>query len=326
MELRAICSLRYIKIDPQIAGYNFRDNYLLYSGDSLDGQIFTNFLVSEAGAIHMREFLNYSFMLSLFEIEEEAQMLTAIQRSYTSFNHFTSFLWFSKDNSVNVGTMLGLLPKNLGGQERAIIRKKIDGYSNASGKFEEIEITKEDLDTASKFYERIAELQIDSNDYSPKIEYDERGVISDTSFHFKRYGNNSRIDRAVAFLVMARSNSFLPLKISLYVAILECLFTTDKTEVVHKVCERVALYIGGNLDERLNIYEQVKKTYDIRSSFFHGQTIGKKQDVREKLEQTSIEIDGLLRRILTKVIFDDSDTFLNDENLPKYFNRLVLNK
>lgn len=56
-----------------------------------------------------------------------------------------------------------------------------------------------------------------------------------SSINFIKYNDEIRIDRALAFLLRARYENFLPLKLSLYIPIFECLFTTDRYKVMKKL-------------------------------------------------------------------------------------------
>ena len=124
------------------------------------------------------------------------------------------------------------------------------------------------------------------------------------------------------FLTLARSNSFLPLKISFYIAILETLFTTDNNEVTHKVSERISFYLSDKLN-KLNTFKIVKECYGIRSKFVHGQKLDRKYD-NDALKEKSSELDDIIRILLNKVILEESDMFLsNDHILNESFNKLI---
>ncbi|WP_175423365.1 MULTISPECIES: hypothetical protein [Bacillus] len=77
-------------------------------------------------------------------------------------------------------------------------------------------------------------------------EYGEKsfgGKHPDADILFKNKGSK-RLDRAHYFTLGARVSSILPMKIASYCNALECLFTTDKSEVSRKIAERVALMLG----------------------------------------------------------------------------------
>jgi hypothetical protein len=134
-----------------------------------------------------------------------------------------------------------------------------------------------------------------------------------------KFDNN--IERAMAFLNTARWTSNIPQKITHYMSILECLFSVDASEIVHKVSERVAQYLGESSTEKVEIYKLVKAAYGIRSAFVHGGT-NKMSDVQ--LCDLSKKTDDIIRRVLTKVITKDHVQFLKSNNaMTEYFNSLI---
>lgn len=320
MDVRVGCSLRLIKADTSLFPFLFRDSEIVFGGEQLDSSLFTPYIVDQLGHVLAREFTNYPYLKGFVVVEQAVDMVEIAEKYLTRFNHFINYLWFAKDNSVNIGTLFTLHADG----NRAFLKFRGAGYSTASGVYEETTISLKDLEIAASAYEKIALLQ--SPTPNRKVEFDEnaRVTITDSPFHYKNYNENNRLDRALSFLAMARSNSFLPLKISLYIAVLECLFTTDGTEVSHKVSERAALYLGGGYKMKQRNYDILKANYDIRSGFFHGQTINKKLVAREKLESRSAELDEILRQILSRIILLDSAVFLDDNELPLFFKRLLL--
>lgn len=54
------------------------------------------------------------------------------------------------------------------------------------------------------------------------------------------------------------------------VTILEALLSTGTAEISHQISERVAVLIGREPNDRLEIYRRVKKLYDLRSRITHG--------------------------------------------------------
>lgn len=52
--------------------------------------------------------------------------------------------------------------------------------------------------------------------------------------------------------------------------LLECLLSTDRYELAHKISERAAIILSKNNNDRLTIYDDMKKIYDQRSKIVHG--------------------------------------------------------
>jgi hypothetical protein len=289
--------------------------------DFLDARIFTENLVEQAGQISIREFVNYPFFYLLSEGSPE-DLPNITPKYHTRLNQFLNFLWFAKDNSVTIGSMFCFLPNT----KYLMQNIKLATYSNSEGNHSEILVTKKDFEIALKAFEQFTRLSNEEdNVLVPKAKFEERPVVTDSSYHYADYNKNTRIERALSFLTMARANSFLPLKIALCMSLLECLFTTDRQEVTHKVCERVSLYIGGSYEDKVQNYKIIKDAYDVRSGFFHGQDIDKKQDTRLQLAIHSQKVDSILRTILTKVLFDDFAIFNGSKDARvDFFSRMVL--
>ena len=113
--------------------------------------------------------------------------------------------------------------------------------------------------------------------------------------------------------------------------IYECLFTTDTSEITHKMAERVAYYSSSEREDRVDIFKLIKEAYSVRSRFFHGKESDEKTTLL-KLNEMLKRLDSLTRHILTKVILEDSETFLKKDHelevyfLPLCFRELFSNK
>lgn len=321
METRILCSIRFIDADESIYNFKFGDFSIIKGQDYFAKEIFTKNLINQAGVISVNEFRNYPFFY--FKTLSNPDSLPQLaNESHNKLNSLLNFLWINNDCSVNVGNLYCFIPDT----EYLFASSKLAYFSSANGYFTETKINEFDFKEAYKtlqHYEGLASITIE--DPKPQITYFDRPKISDSAYHFTDYNKNSRIERAVSFLSMARTNSFLPLKISLCMSFLECLFTTDRQEVTHKVCERVALYLGGSYEEKQLNYNSIKAAYDIRSGFFHGQEIDKKRDSRIQLEEHSKKVDDILRKILKLVLFVDSEVFNGpNEKRKDFFNKMVL--
>jgi hypothetical protein len=131
--------------------------------------------------------------------------------------------------------------------------------------------------------------------------------------HFFKYGKSERTDRAWYFILNARNQPTLPMKIVSYCTALECLLTTSKTELVHRIAERVAILVDDETEKRVNTYNLIKKAYEIRSTIVHGAYL---KGSNEDLKNISFEVDKLLRKLMAIEL----DVFSKkDDELDKYF-------
>jgi hypothetical protein len=146
-----------------------------------------------------------------------------------------------------------------------------------------------------------------------------------SSMRFMMEKGYARSGRAMQFVVAARRAQDLAFKIANYCSALETLFTTESTELAHKLAERVAFFLGERGHNRREVFATIKSAYNVRSKLVHGDTL--KQNQIEGLPKLSTECDATLRTILQEIfnseelkkIFDAHDDAIED-----YFTRLIL--
>lgn len=238
------------------------------------------------------------------------------------FAGILSHLWFIKDNSVSTFQCY------LHDYEQDVSFKDIRIVHNSCsvGKYTTVSFPKNEIEDWLRISNSVIEFRKTGNESLNKHVPQESSHPSNVShINYIPYDKAlGRVQRALRFLDYARSNSFLPQKISSYIVLLESLFTKGSTEVSHKVCERVAFYIGGNKDLKLNNFDLIKSAYEIRSNYVHGNIL-KKANL-EYLAGISQKMDSLVRELLTKIILTDSETFSqNDDQLEKWFKNLLFN-
>ena len=86
--------------------------------------------------------------------------------------------------------------------------------------------------------------------------------------------------------------------ISLWAA-LEAIFSPDKaSELKFRIATRIACYLAGSGQERLDLYKKVRKLYDARSAAAHGSS-------KSKPGEALIDTYSLLRRVFIKVVDDN---------------------
>lgn len=120
------------------------------------------------------------------------------------------------------------------------------------------------------------------------------GKWPNSSHLFKAFGSD-RMTRASYFTGKARASSIIPIKIVLYCNALECLFTTGKSEINHKIAERVALMLGTSQESKKELFQLVKSAYGTRSTLVHGQSL---KGTEDKLVYLSKGLDNILRELI----------------------------
>jgi len=233
---------------------------------------------------------------------------------------FLLFLWFVKDNSISLEQVYG----------QFTIAKAYTWWtgrnviSTCEGKFTNTRFSRTELQDGIQLLLKYTELihEEDSANHQSESAIEPSVQISEFRPGIDPYKNENRVERAISFLSSARSTPHLPQKITHYMAILECLLSTDSNEIIHKVSERTAFYLENTKAGRIAIYKAVKAAYDVRSKFVHGLKPPKKH---EQLCAIAVEADNIIRRVLKRVILNDYKTFVqNDEKgLSQYFNELI---
>lgn len=320
MEIRIACSLRNVLIDNfipiTVSHFTFNP-----PRETINTSFFTKYIIDQAGILTMSKFVNKSFITACITNTGYSDTLLKDtgQINISRLISFLNFSWFHSDNNFSLehtflfyDTMpIGFYMFNSG-----II-------SDSSGDFtSNFELYPAHLQHADDIYKKVLTFQ-DKKDNPKQSDNPLNFSNLYSSFNTAPYNNSNRIMRAISFLNMARTNDFLPLKISLYIVALESLFTTDNMEVTYKVSLRVAFYVGISVIEKETIMKTINTAYGIRSKFFHGQKLEK--DALEHLKKVSKDTDQILRIVLNKVVLHDSLTFINGNNLNAYFSNLILN-
>ena len=138
---------------------------------------------------------------------------------------------------------------------------------------------------------------------------------------FRKSKESTRYKRAFMFVLMARSYHLGPMKIVSYVNALECLFTTNKSELNYRMSERIAFLIEDSPNKRKELFDTVKDAYNLRSTIVHGEHIKIKDT---DLTELSEKLDSIIRVILVqyKDIFENK----SDNQLNEMFDDLIFNQ
>lgn len=156
-------------------------------------------------------------------------------------------------------------------------------------------------------------------------------AAKEVNFTSKNAYKGNRFERVFYFLQAARSQSYLPSRISSFVTLLETLLSTTGSDVTHKLKERLAWLIGKDFEERKEIFDNLGIIYNIRSSNVHGNSMPKKGNSSEKLENLSMIIENYTRRLILKFLEGDTikDLYMGvgdtaDKKIEKWLNDIVL--
>lgn len=254
--------------------------------------------------------------LEKVDIKSSEEALALLSCYLYLIQSFLGVLWVVKDHSVNFE--VGFLQ---------VVPESGDPYFNsnlintsqilAGGGKRQIHFTREEV--------RVARHLFLTNFYlaSPPHEFKKSSPFfqAKDGFEIASWKGSLRFERFFFFIVAARSQSDLGLKLAIYCTALEALFSTDANELTHKIAERVACFMGASVEERLALYQKVKTAYSIRSKVLHGDIISEK--AKQELTKVSVDLDSILRQIARQimevrnlaVVFDEDsklDGFFSD--------------
>lgn len=299
----------------------------------LETLFFTEDFFKAFGKVALNEFKNSPFGFATIDYKGDAKELPVeLLRFHNAMLGRWQFLWFAKqhDTSSHLKYLRVLAPEI----KKAFIFDVPYTYESASGDRSSSEFNSIEIGAAKEVAQKYAEINKDStaltkDDFSFSRTGIEAGLY-EGSLKARSYNDTSRIQRAWHFLQYARFTKFLPMKIALYIPVLETLFGSGNTEIKHKVAERSAQFIGESRGEKFEIYDMISEAYDVRSRYFHGDnlteklknTISGNHNLHEVQIIISQNIDSITRRIFTKAIMEKSEKF-SDEEIHKFFKELI---
>lgn len=324
MKYYFITKLFDIKITSSLSkGKTIDDKARISNGTLNYKRIFENDVFKESiGYIEVLSLQNCTYLYEVGDynelkkvFDEECHPTAYLNYLMRKMQIFLSSLWLVKDNSVNLELgFLHIYPNNDYAAGSIHSNSLANSPTNCFGEYDETVFTLEELNLAIEFNKTILLENPEKKDSGERLP--SRNPLTK---------ENGRIGRAFYFLMLARYESVLPIKIMNYCSVLECLFTSDSSEVTHKVAERFARFMGNNFDERKRYFKLVKDLYKIRSKAVHGQIV---RGTPEQMKELLKEIDNV-----TRIIFfgyftnnDKYDVFeLNNDEYEKWFTELILN-
>ena len=257
------------------------------------------------------------------QLANDAQILTTTNRQFASI---INGLWFNKDNcAFTYKCYLQNLQTN-----NVIIDTRNHFSSNSIGKYSpQITFTIDEFwDGYMKYY------NLKHHDFNTDINQqmlsnlDIRDNSGNANPRNSIPYNASRIGRALRFLEIARSNSDLIIKITYYIALLECLFTSSTTNPISKkLARRVAAFLNTNRKTFEQNADFFRTVYDsVRNEFIHGNAFKTSPDSHFTISE---KLDEFVRQIFNGVMTNPAVFLLPEieENIPTFethFDELAL--
>lgn len=207
--------------------------------------------------------------------------------------------------------------------EEKVSKKDIKNifYSNSQGNFNKSKFNKDEIIKAYSHVETLFSL-FESPKAPTQKRYENHIMNPATTVNYNDFEN---LHRALNFIVLARSTSILPQKVSYYIIALESIFGNGETgDLTFKMSYRIPHFFDVPVEEKNEIHSVIKKAYNIRSKFLHGDKLDQKskQHILEIQVEISTKIDDIIRRIINFIIDNESILdILNDRtSFHKYFH------
>jgi hypothetical protein len=309
-----------LEIDSSNIKIAFNENCILTTQKDIVSETFNNNLsIGTIGVHSIDEFNGNAYFL----IDGEFEPSTSIEEINNRGTRFTFALlrvvqnyvfnlWKLKDNNIYIRDgFLYVYEENIadGATFKASL-SAITSFSDISAKMSKFSTS--ELKQFEEIINKISLKELFSDPFDYKIS---------THDHFFKYSKSERFDRAWYFILNARAANTLPMKIVSYCTALECIFTTGRSELIHRIAERVAIMTEVDVEKRVKVYNIVKKAYDVRSTVVHGALLKGEND---HLKEISIEVDKILRNLFNR---NDELFFKNDAEIDSYFiSELLKNK
>lgn len=235
---------------------------------------------------------------------------------------FCLALWFVKDHSI--GLPFATAHTLDGDKNKVGIKYSGISSTKANGEIEETTFTLENLKDASEWFDIIYENHLRKpNNVSEKSSVK---ANKDTNESLNFYEEGSSLSRAFLYLAMARRETFLPSKIALYITILENLFAV-KGDNTHSVGERVTIFVSENDEDNMEIYNKIKKAYNLRSNYVHGTHVKhNNKDQIKNIQDLSIRLDEYVRKSIKKIVYDYPSLNYTSKKTDKNFDFDATNK
>ena len=311
VKLHVLASFRYLDIEKP-----FSINGLLFTKDhTVLSKYFTPPLLAKLGtlranAISRNTVLAHWDVNLMVENEEEAiNSLSKTARVMNDgLNGVMNSLWFIKDCCCNLlETVFYYLEK-----DAVHVISNTELFSMADGQHLSVSFNEAEILQTNSILANLEEVykSFQEEEYVPSFQ-------DGTTKKHRPYNKRIRLERATDFMQQTRRHHLLPMKIAMYIPILESLFSDSGSDIAHKVAERTASYLGGTREEKLKVFDSVKQAYDIRSKILHGSTLSNKHDKLETQILISRSIDDVARKVLSKAI-NDFENFKSEQTTDFY--------
>jgi hypothetical protein len=273
-----------------------------------------------SGTINGNSLFERTIAFKLYDFEHNTVSPNFVHSESGRLNGLLSIIWFHLDNSIFTAVQISQDCK----EHHIQINRRNDFVSNSSGNYQKITFSNETIEKIKTLdFQNFIGLLFFTLD--PKTDNKFDSVNYSGNAHRANIETNfakqTRIQRSFLILTIARTTSFLPMKIAFYINVLECLLLSDNAELNFKLQLYTANFIGENSEDKFFIRDTINTSYDVRSKFFHGSIV--KQNLTD-LQNLSNRLDDIIRRTLLKSISIKDIVNCKDVNvLNKYLKSIM---
>lgn len=263
------------------------------------------------------------------ELESSGNVISDLNNEMLSLRgivqHILFSFWLIKDNAITSDFSISKTQDNSIAFNRTFVM-----FSNSKGEYGNTSYSDSEIIEACQWFESLMPNIIGRE----ATVLDDKEVIdggffllnSDKSYP---YQNSNRLQRAIRFITLGRSESFLHAKITFYISALESLLSLSNTELRMQVADRTARIIGTNYEEKVSVNKTIGIAYSFRSSYIHGvanseRTLKKTLKSFETLESLSVELDSIMRQLIKRFLTDlNFVAQMKDEDFAIWINELL---
>lgn len=244
-----------------------------------------------------------------------------LEHSWGPIQLFQIASWIVKDNNINFDCLFLYLED----KKQTFRNRRNIWNTNSEGVYSNTLFNEDELNDAVNWeytlLPYLLESYDESNNYNVFVGGNNEPTYRTANPHLVV---ENRFSRCLDFIRVARSESFLPVKIASYIGALESLFDIAG-ELSHQVSERTAKLLSGDITTRVKNYNIVKEAYDIRSKYVHGSLLSKKHRSSDKLKEVSRNLDEILRQLIQLLLKKYPELAqMKKEELTEWYKKLIL--
>ncbi|WP_430899894.1 MULTISPECIES: hypothetical protein [unclassified Paraflavitalea] len=323
MTLYTVAIIHFLKLDESIEKIKIDKNVTIYSPKA--NKIPELFTEKYKAYIGMDEANNYNLHPYIIVTHKNIQNDDLEIAKYhkiarTVISNYISSTWFVIDNSFQTHRIHSYSPS----LKYAITTTPQSKQTNSIGKAEPTILDYKNLRKAKSITKLVTNLLPNQILEPRNIEIKDEPTFMPSQFSTTDQSTTTNFQRAIALLDDARKTSLKTAKITFYCSVLESILSTSNSEVTNQISIRTALFLGKNKDQRTEIYRIVKKAYDIRSCFIHGNKINSQTD--KLLPDFSKKMDQITRQLFINLLTQKKDFLdLKGNQIEDYFLNKLFN-